>query len=173
MGENRKVYKMVSALGSFYRISLSKGREIIPLSNELDALKSYLEILELRYDNFTVHYDLAVNLSDISVLKLILQPFIENSIYHGIKPKGEPGNIWIIVTKEEQQIIVTLKDDGVGMDQETLNSLFNGSNSFGVRGTIQRIHLYYERSDLVEITSSRNSGTIVKIKIPINGELNE
>ncbi|MGL1893459.1 MAG: histidine kinase [Spirochaetaceae bacterium] len=169
MGENEKVYKMVSSLGSFYRISLSKGREIIPLSSEIEALKNYLDILSFRYENFSVHYSLIEKLSDISILKLILQPFIENSIYHGIKPKGEHGNIWISVEQIDMYCIITLQDDGIGMDNEILESLFDGSDSFGVKGTIHRINLYYERSDLVEIKSKKNYGTTVKIKIPKEG----
>lgn len=166
MGKNEDVYKMVSSLGSFYRISLSKGREVISLSQELEALKNYLDILKLRYKNFSVKFNLEEDLGDLKVLKLILQPFVENSIYHGIKPKGEPGEIVISSYKDGDYLVLEINDDGVGMEQHTIDSLFTGENSFGVRGTIKRINLYYGREDLVEIRSSREAGTSILIKIP-------
>ncbi len=168
MGENKKVYEMVSSLGNFYRISLSKGREIITLNQELDALKSYLDILKVRYDNFTVNFDICEEYKDFQVLKLILQPFIENSIYHGIKPKGEPGIIDISTYIDDNFLNIKLMDDGIGMEEKEIKSLFSGVNSFGIKGTIQRILLYYEKEDLVIIKSQKNVGTTVLIKIPIS-----
>lgn len=166
MGDTDQVYNMVSSLGTFYRISLSKGREVISLGEELEVLKSYLKILSIRYDNFSVNFNLDDNFFDSPVLKLILQPFVENSIYHGIKPKGEKGNINITVLNEEVFLSLIIEDDGVGMDEKTLEKYISGDKSFGVKGTMERIRLYYNRDDLVEIRSKRGIGTTVKIKIP-------
>lgn len=173
MGKNDDVHKMVSSLGNFYRISLSKGREVISLSKELEALESYLDILKLRYNNFTVHFKLQDNIGEFQVLKLMLQPFIENSIYHGIKPKGEEGEIFIYAYIDCDYLTLELEDDGVGMSPKDIESLYSGENSFGVRGTIQRINLYYGRDDLVEIKSKRGAGTSVKIRVPCEDQLSE
>lgn len=167
MGDNEQVYNMVTSLGNFYRISLSKGREVITLGEELDALKSYLKILHIRYDNFRVEFDLEESIYGVDILKLILQPFVENAIYHGIKPKGECGTISISSKKQDDHILITIEDDGIGMDAEALDSIFSGSSSFGVKGTLERIKLFYNKKDLVNITSNKGVGTRVDIQIPL------
>ena len=94
MGRNDEVYKVMKALGSYYRISLSKGSEVITIGEEIEVVKNYLTIQQVRYgDIFTVSYDIDEVAKKFNILKLILQPIVENAIYHGIKPKGEKGNI--------------------------------------------------------------------------------
>lgn len=171
MGDNQQVYNMVTSLGNFYRISLSKGREVITLGEELDALKSYLKILNIRYDNFRVNFNLDEKLYGTNILKLILQPFVENAIYHGIKPKGECGNISITTKRFEEYTLISIEDDGVGMNEEAIDSIFTGSSSFGVKGTLERINLFYNKRDLVAISSKRGVGTRVDIKIPVVREV--
>ncbi|QEN04914.1 hypothetical protein EW093_09410 [Thiospirochaeta perfilievii] len=167
MGENKKVYKMVTSLGKFYRINLSKGREVISFKQEIEALKSYLNILSLRYDNFITNFYIEDETSNVKVLKLILQPFLENSIYHGIKPKGEPGIINIYGTIDSDFLSIKIEDNGIGMEEDIIKTIFSSKSSFGVRGTIERINLFYEGDDLVIIKSKKGVGTTVIIKIPL------
>jgi len=167
MGENKKVYKMVTSLGKFYRINLSKGREVISFKQEIEALKSYLNILSLRYDNFITNFYIEDETSNVQVLKLILQPFLENSIYHGIKPKGEPGIINIYGTIDSDFLSIKIEDNGIGMEEDIIKTIFSSKSSFGVRGTIERINLFYEGDDLVIIKSKKGVGTTVIIKIPL------
>jgi len=173
MGRNEDVYKMMSALGSFYRISLSKGKEIITIKEELETVKNYLEILKVRYENlFTVSYSLDSKTTEKTIVKLVMQPFIENALYHGIKPKDEPGHIEVKTYMENERIILMIKDDGVGIGQEQLNSILNdspesnNSSSFGIWGTVQRLKLYYSEDNIVSIRSKKGIGTTVIISIP-------
>jgi two-component system, sensor histidine kinase YesM len=173
MGRNEDVYNMMSALGSFYRISLSKGKEIISIEEELETIRNYLEILKVRYEDlFTVCYSLDPQVSNKPTVKLILQPFIENALYHGIKPKDEPGIIEVKTWQENKRICLMIKDDGVGMSTNQLSSLLNdspernNSNNFGIWGTVQRLKLYYGEDDIVSIQSEKGKGTTVIISIP-------
>lgn len=167
MGDNQQVYDMVSSLGNFYRISLSKGKEIITVGEELDALKSYLKILHIRYDNFEIKFDIDKELMGEKIIKLILQPFVENSIYHGIKPKGENGIIEIKLYKDSEYMVIVVKDDGVGMEPDQLKLFHSGDNSFGVKGTLERIKLYYGLNDLVKFKSQKGYGTEVEMRFPL------
>lgn len=167
MGDNQQVYDMVSSLGNFYRISLSKGKEIITVGEELDALKSYLKILHIRYDNFEIKFDIDKELMGEKIIKLILQPFVENSIYHGIKPKGENGIIEIKLYRENKYMVIVVKDDGVGMDSSQLELFYTGDKSFGVKGTLERIKLYYGLNNLVKFKSQKGYGTEVEMRFPL------
>ncbi|MBN2617847.1 MAG: sensor histidine kinase [Spirochaetales bacterium] len=168
MGDSEKVYQMVTSLGNFYRISLSKGNEIITFKDELDALESYIKILQMRYNNFDVEYDLDEELLTLHTLKLIIQPFVENSIYHGIKPKSSFGLILIAVKKNENKIKISISDNGIGMKSSKIDTILLDRNSFGISGTIERIKLYYGNNSSVIINSELNVGTLVEITIPEN-----
>lgn len=174
MGRNEDVYKMMTALGSFYRISLSKGREIITISEELETVRSYLDILKIRYDQvFTASYDLDEKLSSFKIVKLVLQPFVENALYHGIKLKGEHGKILIKTWREDDKIKLMVMDDGIGMEQEQVDSILEDiksnrdSASFGIKGTVQRLRLFYGYENVCSIISRKGAGTKVIITIPI------
>ena len=114
---DEEMVTMISALSAFFRISLSKGREIIPLEKELEHMESYLKIQKIRFQD-VLSYDVQVRVEDsFQVLKLILQPLVENAIQHGIKPKMAPGMIHIRVTQEEAQA------GEKGEDRDTKNKL--------------------------------------------------
>lgn len=141
------------ALGDFYRGYLSKGKNEIPLREEIEMVKSYLEIQKLRYgDIFEVEYEIDEKLLNILVPKLILQPLVENSIYHGIRLKGEKGIIKISVYKEKDRAHIVVFDTGVGMSEKQLQDIMNdegGGKSFGLKSTIERIQYYYNDLDLI------------------------
>lgn len=170
MGRNDDVYKMMSALGRFYRVSLSKGKEIISLEEEIDTVRSYLEILKVRYsDIFKVEYSLDRTLAKQKIVKLVLQPFVENALYHGIKPKDEPGLIELKTWTEGKMVKILIRDDGVGMTDQDLDNM-NDPDGFGIRGTVERLKLYYGNDDVVSITSEKLKGTSVLLTIPFDRE---
>lgn len=173
-GKKEEIYDAIEALGSYYKKSLSKGREIITVQEELNIVKDYLYLLKLRYgDIFEAEYDIDEKTLPYQTLKLILQPVVENCIYHGIKPKGEPGRIKVSSKLEGNHILFMIEDDGIGIGKEELENLLGekldkNMKSFGLRGTIERLKTYYERNDLYNIESHINLGTKVSIRIPIN-----
>lgn len=172
-----EIAEMIEALSNFFRISLSNGREFIPLSQEIKHIENYLFIQEKRYEDilkFTIDFD--SSLSDIIVLKLIIQPIVENAIYHGIKPKLSSGNIEVSVYEINDYVYISVYDDGVGMDKETLNELRASLNiknekfGYGLYNVNQRIKLVYGENSGVEVSSTLGEGTTVLIKIPITNK---
>ncbi len=176
-GQNEQVYKVMKSLGSYYRVSLSKGSEVITISEELDVVRNYMTIQQVRYgDIFTLHYDIDESATRYKILKLVLQPLVENALYHGIKPKGEKGAITLSLKLIAGMVELTVEDDGVGMDQEAITQIlddrYQGDNktSFGLRGTIERLRLFYGINDPVSIESAKNKGTKVIIHVPVERE---
>lgn len=171
---DRDAFQMLQALGKYYRTSLHKGDEVITLAEELKIVQNYLIIQQYRYEDIVhVEYDLDEHISDCKVLKLIMQPFVENAIYHGLKVKEDGGTIRIRTSDEQDMMKIVIADDGVGMTEERLKEVMEDQDhqekvSFGVRGTIERIRLYYKREDLVTIQSKVDEGTCVTIRIPKN-----
>lgn len=172
-GKCDEVYEALEALGGYYRTSLSKGREIITLGEEIDIVKNYFLLQRLRYgDIFTDTYEVDENVLHLKILKLVLQPIAENALYHGIKPKGEKGNIKLTVVLIDNLMKISIEDDGVGMTEEELDRVVsdkieNNNLSFGLRGTIERLRIFYGISQVYEIESRKRYGTKVTIKIPI------
>ncbi|QUH31629.1 sensor histidine kinase [Vallitalea guaymasensis] len=171
-----EVYEALEVLGNYYRTSLSKGSNIITFEEELDIVKGYIYMQKIRFGNmFEVYYDLDPEVCDIHTLKLILQPIVENAIVHGIKHKGEQGTIVISARLIDGFVKLIIEDDGVGMSQETINCILNKDkssekSSFGLRGTFERLRLYYGSECEFNIVSKRGIGTMVLLKIPyLNG----
>jgi two-component system sensor histidine kinase YesM len=172
LGKNDEVYKVMKFLGSYYRVSLSKGSEVISIKDEINVVKNYMSIQHIRYgDIFDIHYEIDERAVQYKVPKLILQPLVENSLYHGIKPKGEKGNIIVRVRYLDNFVELSVEDDGVGMKKEDINKILNGDHEkdeksgFGIRGTIERIKIFYGINNPVAIESSKN-GTKIIIRIP-------
>lgn len=175
-GRNDEVYKVMKALGSYYRISLSKGSEVITIGEEVEVVKNYLTIQQVRYGEiFDVKYNIDERAKKFKILKLVLQPLVENALYHGIKPKGEKGTITISVRYFEEAVVITIEDDGVGMEEEDIHRIIEGSHSdkktsFGLKGTIERLRIFYSEKDLFMVESTKDLGTKVIINIPVRGE---
>lgn len=171
MGKNDQVYKVMKFLGSYYRVSLSKGSEVISIKDEVEVVRNYASIQQVRYgDIFDIHYDIDDRANNYKIPKLVLQPLVENALYHGIKPKGEKGNITIHVKYLGDFIELSVEDDGVGMDKGTIEQILNNEvkdeiKSFGLKGTIERLKIFYGINNPVTIESSEN-GTKVIIRIP-------
>jgi two-component system sensor histidine kinase YesM len=179
MEETEAACRVVDALGSYYRLSLSKGKEVITIKEEIEIVKNYLDIQQIRYaDLFSVNYKLDERTRSFKILKLVLQPLVENAIYHGIRVKGERGIITIETKHMGDHIQITVEDDGVGMSEEDIRRIMDNSADtafagFGLRGTIERLRIFYGVYDCLRIESSIGLGTKITISVPIkdlNGE---
>ncbi len=169
------VHAALETLGSFYRNFLSKGEREIPLSREVWIVKDYLSIQKLRYgDILNDEYDIAENTKNAIVPKLVLQPLVENCIYHGIRPKGEEGTIRISSYMEYGVLHLIVRDTGVGMTQEQIDKILStqraeaeelDSESFGLWGTIERVRYYTGKEDIVRIRSEIGEYTEIEFII--------
>ena len=167
--ENRtdEVYNMLETLGNFYRRFLSKGSTDLSLGEEIEIVKSYLTLQRTRFEDiFTDEYEIEEGLSSIRVPR----PLVENSIYHGIRPKGEHGVIRVTVKRQEDFLFLCIYDNGIGMSAHQRELLFSGkdSRSFGFQGTIERIRYYYKTEDVFEIHSTEGEYCEIILKLPLS-----
>ena len=178
-GKNQDVYNIMKALGNYYRTSLSRGKELITIGEELDVVSNYLKIQKYRYeDMFSVEYDIHEEVKKYKILKLVLQPFVENALYHGIRPMQKSGSIYIGAKYHGDAIELIIADNGMGMTDEDVQRLTSGKtaqekNSFGIWGTIERLKILYGIEEVVTIESSPGNGTRVIIRIPAEHPQNE
>ncbi len=177
-GKSEEVVKMTSALSKLFRISISKGQEFITIKQEIEHVESYLIIQKMRYgDKLDYYIDVEPHLLSHRILKIVIQPLVENSIYHGLKKMPGMGTIYISIYQKcnglGEYICVEIRDDGVGMDEEKVKQLRAGkiqsekkSGGVGVHNVDQRIKLYYGEEYGVDIESELFEGTCVKIQLP-------
>lgn len=170
-----KLMQMISALISLFRIGLSKGNEVISVSEEIEHVRNYLVILKMRYAEL-LDYEIYVNdnVKSLLVQKLILQPIVENAVYHGIKEKGSPGKLEINVDIKDEVLFFTVIDNGVGISEEYLKTINESLNTndkeklgYGIFNVNERICLSYGKEFGVTIKSILGIGTTVEIKHPI------
>lgn len=164
-----EVHDAINTLSAFYRKFLSKGSETVTISEEVSIVQSYIKLLKLRYDDlFEDIYEIEEGLGSVPVIRLILQPLVENSVEHGIIEKGEPGIIRIRVYSENNRIHIKVYDNGIGMTQEQIYALLNGENakSFGFKGTLTRIRNFYQNDAYVSINSTEGEFCEIDINIP-------
>lgn len=170
-----KAHDALETLGSFYRNFLSKGDREIPLKRELRITQDYLSLQKLRYGNiFEDIYILDEATLDYMIPKLILQPLVENCIYHGVRLKGEKCVIRITTSMEEDGLHIIVYDSGVGMSTEQITNVLKASegndvkimSGFGLCGTISRIRYYYDCKNVVQIRSEPGEYTEIEIYIP-------
>ncbi|MBI9015130.1 MAG: sensor histidine kinase [Clostridiales bacterium] len=166
---SEKVIEVTKSLAQFFRISLSKGQEMITLEEEFDHISQYLFIQKQRYDDqLSYSIDLPENLKSVKVPKIILQPIVENAIYHGIREKTSGGSITVSVQQDASTLKLIVQDDGVGFDEETKESKLVKLGGVGIENVKKRLSLVYgDRSDIV-IDSKPNIGTTVTLIIPQN-----
>ena len=166
---------MIQALSKYLRLSLSKGSEIVTVEDELENVKSYLQIRQIRNENlFTYTIDCEVDPEETWVLKLILQPLVENAIYHGIKPNGKPGIISIEGGYVGDNIFVSVKDNGVGICKDQLMEIKDSIDKhhlragFGISSVNDRIKLHFGAEYGLNIYSTYGCGTEIRIILPSN-----
>ncbi|NLZ68529.1 MAG: histidine kinase [Spirochaetales bacterium] len=168
---------MITHLSDFFKTMLSSGRDVITIQEEKEHLLSYLEIQRIRYqDILSYSIDFPPELLQYKILKLTLQPLVENSLYHGIKEKRGKGYIAIKTEIKEDCILFTVSDNGRGMSKEELEKLKvdiqikpeDQKKSFGLYNVQQRLVLKYGIGYGIIFESKLNEGTIATVKIPIN-----
>lgn len=167
-GENKTIYQMIKSLGRFYRTSLNNGNDIITVEEEIKTAKSYLLIQSIRYrDMFEAQYDLDPECNSFKIIKLTLQPLVENAIYHGIRNKKEKGKIKISTFEEEERVVLTLEDNGLGMDESQIKNIIESNTTgIGVRTTKERLRVFYGDEHEFIVESKKDVGTKIIIKIP-------
>jgi two-component system sensor histidine kinase YesM len=169
------VIDMITSLSTFFRNSLSEGKDIHTLRAEMAQAVSYLEIQQIRYsDILSYSIDVSEDIQDRLIPKLILQPLIENALYHGIKNRRGRGLIMISGGREGENIRLHVQDNGVGMDAEQLQQLQNGiytekEGSFGLWNVHQRIQLYCGENYGLSFKSIPGEGTTVTVTLPGTG----
>ncbi|MBO2517032.1 MAG: sensor histidine kinase [Clostridiales bacterium] len=171
-GREEDAVLMVNSLSSFFRISLSKGKDIIPLESEVNHVNSYLQIQQIRYSDI-LKYDVQIpeEIKQYYVPKLILQPLVENALYHGIKNRRGIGTIRIEGKDEGGDILLTVSDNGAGMDEEQINALQAGvyhdrHTGLGLVNVHKRIRLYCGEKYGLLFASEKGKGTSVSIRLP-------
>lgn len=165
-----KVIAVTKSLAQFFRLSLSKGQEMIPLKDELDHVAQYLFIQKQRYDE-QLNYRIESNAKyeHLMVPKIILQPIVENALYHGIKEKEQGGHISIRLTDDldGRLLKIFIEDDGVGFDLNRMKENSVQLGGIGLANVDQRLKLYYGEDYGLEINSEINRGTTVILLLPI------
>ena len=178
MIENEKqseAVKVVTALARFFRISLSKGKSIIPVKDELEHVRNYLMIQHMRYKNkFTYDIEADEDVLELASLKLMLQPLVENAIYHGMEFMDGDGEILVRAWRREDDLYMSVSDNGLGMTQEQVEHLFQAADhtssgrgsGIGVKNVNERIKLYFGTGYGLDIQSEPDEGTMVTAHLP-------
>jgi len=185
--QHENVVTTVSALARLLRLSVSKGDELISIHDEIEHIRSYLTIQKLRYrDRLDFSIDVDETVMRLRAPKVILQPLVENAIYHGIKNKEGGGRVAISAGLHAERVVLSVSDDGVGMSPERMRCVLepqtdsgpqttheglNGSRSrVGLRNVHERIQLYFGEEFGLTFRSNNGSGTIVDVRLPIIGQ---
>ena len=170
-GQNADAVRMVHALARLFRISISKGHELIPIAREIEHAESYLQIQKYRYKNrFTYHFEVDPGCLDYLCNKITLQPIIENAINHGLDLMVEEGHITVEVCPDGQDILFRVRDDGVGMTPEQVAAILNKGPSdrtgIGIKNVNDRLKIYFGKQYGLRIDSVPDEGTCVEIRMP-------
>lgn len=174
--QNDKVVEMVTALSQFFRTSLSGGQDMIPIREELEHVRSYLDIQQLRYgDIMKYSIDVPKSIQDNLIIKMTLQPLVENALYHGIKMQRGKGKIAINAVEDEQNIYIVVEDNGIGMKAEEVEQfnqeMTNGMREdrkehFGLNNVNRRIKLYFGEEYGLILESELGVGTKTIVVVP-------
>lgn len=165
---------MVTALARLFRISLSKGKTIISVSDELEHARNYLTIQTMRYKNkFTVSIDAQPETLGLSTIKLIIQPLLENAIYHGMEFADGDGEICVRAYLADDDLIIDVEDNGCGIPADVCATLLTDEtrvrskgSGIGLRNVHQRIRLYYGEPYGLTIISEPDVGTTIRVRLP-------
>ncbi len=176
-GQNEEVARTTLALSNFFRLSLNKGRDWVSVAEEKSHVESYLAIQKIRYGAILDYeIDIEEEMLSESMLKILLQPLVENAIYHGIKKNRQGGCVTLTGRKENNHLIFCVGDNGIGMTVEELLVLRenlahydvnNPETGFGMYNVYKRIQLYYETDDGLTVESEYRKGSRVTLRLPV------
>ena len=173
-GKSEDVITMITSLSKFFRISLSRGKRIITVREELEHVRNYLIIQNIRYKNkFEYAISAEEEVLSCQTLKLILQPLVENAIYHGIEMMADEGRIEISAGIADGKVLLEVKDNGLGIPPDKLDGILSGEaksdegSGVGVKNVHERIRLTFGDAYGLQIESQLEEGTSVKVWIPV------
>ncbi|MEI3523700.1 MAG: ATP-binding protein [Anaerotignum sp.] len=166
--------KAVTALARFFRISLSRGKTVIPVSDEVEHVRNYLMIQEMRFKNkFIYQFDVKEETKQLGTVKLILQPLVENAIYHAMEFMDDDGELTVKGYLEGEELVLSVTDNGCGMTKERAEALLLGDfvqtgkgSGVGLRNVQERIQLVFGEKYGLRILSEPDEGTCVEIHLP-------
>lgn len=168
LGETEKLHKMVKDLARFYRLSLNKGKTIIRVEQEIELVMAYVDIQKIKYGNrLVMSYDIDPLVREFDTVNFILQPFVENSLEHAWS--GDQIHMSLTASLQQSQIIFGIRDDGVGMSEDTIEQIFSKGAyrlGYGIRNVDDRIKLQFGQEFGVNIHSRVGEGTEISILIP-------
>ena len=176
-GRTQEAVVMLTALARFFRISLSKGSNIIPIGDEIEHARNYLTIQKMRYKNkFSADIYAEPGIEKLYTIKLIIQPILENAIYHGMEYADGEGEIHIRAFRAGGDVVIEVEDNGPGMSEEVVEQLLKPSgeasapkakgSGIGFRNVHQRIQLTFGKEYGLTIRSEPDNGTVVQIRLP-------
>ena len=176
-GRTDEATVMLTALARFFRISLSRGSNIIPIADELEHARNYLTIQKMRYKNkFSATIEARDGVEKLYTIKLIVQPILENAIYHGMAYADGDGEITILACRDGEDVVIDVTDNGPGMPEEVVERLLDpresgaapskGGSGIGFRNVHQRIRLTFGEPYGLTIRSEPDDGTTVRIRLP-------
>lgn len=164
---------MTASLARLLRQSISIENELVTIGQEVEYVRSYLTIQKMRYkDKLEFEINVDPRITHAQIIRLVLQPIVENAIYHGLKYKESKGMLKVHGYELGERIIIDITDDGVGMDEETLKHIYDKhkvnyhSNGVGVYNVQQRLVLYYGKEYGIIYHSEKGKGTTATIVIP-------
>lgn len=169
----------VTALARFFRLSLGKGKNIVTVKDEIDHVRNYLMIQHMRFKNkFDYEFDVAEDVLELPSLKLMLQPLVENAIYHGMEFMDGDGLIVVKAWREENELYLSVADNGLGMTEDKVEMILTGKSAsgngrgsgIGVKNVNERIKLYFGEAYGLTIDSEPDEGTTVIIHLPAKDE---
>lgn len=171
-GRTKDAVEMVNALARLFRISISKGHELIPVEKEVEHAKSYLQIQKFRYKNqFQYSFEVQESCLGYYCNKITLQPIIENAIYHGLNRMIDEGFIEIRIFEDGDDVVFTVEDNGVGMTKEQCESILHKevkgqTGGIGIKNVNDRVKIYFGEQYGMKIESELDEGTKVSIRMP-------
>ena len=164
---NTVIYDSLKSFNLLLRAAISGTDAMVSIREEIVLVKNFILIQRLRYGNkFTIDYDVEPELMSEMIPKLILQPLVENAIFHGIEPSGNHGKIRIVITGEDNLIVIKVIDNGVGMDIRTMKSSSRKFNRIGLENVDERLKILFGEKYGLTVESAKNSGTTVKLILP-------
>ena len=172
-----EIAEQVEALSDIFRHALSGGKEVVTVEKEIEHLRNYILIQKNRFgDRLQVNIRVEDSVRDCEVMKLILQPLVENAIVHGLEDKMEGGTVEVSVQKEDNTLVYRVEDDGVGADEERINNYLKEKeeehNVFALKNIDERIKIKYGEEYGLSFHSTIGAGTRVEVRLPFAAEKN-